>query len=86
MGLGVCIGYFLRGRNAHSLQRVITVLIWALLFLLGIEVGSNETIVRSLATLGAEAVLLSLGGLLGSVWAAWALWKYVSRSRKTVEV
>lgn len=38
--------------------RIVTWLIWLLLFLLGIEVGSNEMIVRSLPTLGVEALLL----------------------------
>jgi uncharacterized membrane protein YbjE (DUF340 family) len=83
MCLGIGVGYLLRGRNLHFLQRVITALIWVLLFLLGIEVGSNETIVRSLGTLGAEAVILALGGLLGSVLAACALWKYLSRAKKS---
>ena len=47
----------------------------ALLFILGIEVGSNEEIIRGLHTIGYEAVVLTLGGTLGSVIAAWALWR-----------
>ena len=44
--------------------RIVTWLIWLLLFLLGIEVGSNEMIVRSLPTLGVEALLLSSAATL----------------------
>lgn len=55
--------------------RIVTWLIWLLLFLLGIEVGSNEMIVRSLPTLGVEAVLLSSAATLGCCVLAWALWR-----------
>lgn len=54
--------------------RIVTWLIWLLLFLLGIEVGSNEMIVRSLPTLGVEALLLSSAATLGCCVLAWALW------------
>ena len=62
------------GLKERSIQ-IITLLIWLLLFILGIEVGSNEEIIRGLHTIGYEAVVLTLGGTLGSVIAAWALWR-----------
>lgn len=72
---GMLLGYLLQKWNLTKVQQVITCLIWLLLFILGIEVGSNEQIVRGLHTIGLEALLLTLGGTLGSVVAAWALWK-----------
>jgi len=54
-----------------------------LLFLLGLEVGANETIVRQFGTLGFEAFLLAAGATLGSVVFAWILWLAVRN--KTVE-
>lgn len=59
--------------------RVITALIWVLLFLLGIEVGANPHIVNGLQTLGLEAIVLTIAGSLGSAIFAWALWRYVCR-------
>ena len=56
--------------------RIVTWLIWLLLFLLGIEVGSNEMIVRSLPTLGVEALLLSSAATLSSCVLAWMLWRF----------
>ena len=56
--------------------RIVTWLIWLLLFLLGIEVGSNEMIVRSLPTLGVEALLLSSAATLGCCVLAWMLWRF----------
>lgn len=56
--------------------RIVTWLIWLLLFLLGIEVGSNEMIVRSLPTLGVEALLLSSAATLSCCVLAWMLWRF----------
>ena len=62
-------------RDLKKIHQIITLLIWLLLFILGIEVGSNEQIIKGLHTIGLEAVILTLGGTLGSVIAAWALWR-----------
>ena len=78
---GMLLGYLLRKRSLHKIHTVITVLIWALLFILGIEVGGNEQIIKGLHTIGIEAVILTLGSSLGSVIAAWALWKALYRKK-----
>ena len=72
---GILLGYLLRKRDLKKIHQIITLLIWLLLFILGIEVGSNEQIIKGLHTIGLEAVILTLGGTLGSVIAAWALWR-----------
>lgn len=69
---------------ARCQGRIVTWLIWLLLFLLGIEVGSNEMIVRSLPTLGVEALLLSLAATLGCCVLAWMLWR-VSKNNTVLE-
>lgn len=84
--LGILSGFFCRKLStgacisltdvvAQWQGRIVTWLIWLLLFLLGIEVGSNEMIVRSLPTLGIEALLLSSAATLGCCVLAWALWR-----------
>lgn len=72
---GMLLGYLLRKRDLHGIHTLITVLIWVLLFILGIEVGGNEQIIKGLHTIGLEAIVLTVGGTLGSVVAAWALWR-----------
>ena len=69
---------------ARCQGRIVTWLIWLLLFLLGIEVGSNEMIVRSLPTLGVEALLLSSAATLGCCVLAWMLWR-VSKNNTVQE-
>lgn len=76
---GIGTGSLFRNKKQGAIGRIITALIWVLLFLLGLEVGSNPRIVTGLQTLGLEAVLLTLGGSAGSIILAWALWKMVNR-------
>lgn len=75
---GIGTGYLLRNKKMSFIGRIITALIWVLLFLLGIEVGSNPRIISGLQTLGLEAIALTFGGSLGSALLAWTLWKYVT--------
>lgn len=75
--LGILTGYLLRKRTGRWQDRVVTGLIWLLLFLLGIEVGSDDRIVEALPTLGVEALVLSVAATLGSILLAWGLWKMV---------
>lgn len=75
---GIGAGYLFRNKKISFIGRVITALIWVLLFLLGIEVGANPRIVNGLQTLGLEAVVLALGGSAGSALFAWLLWRYVA--------
>ena len=76
---GIAVGYLMRNRDTRYVSHVITALIWLLLFLLGIEVGSNPRIVMGMQTLGIEALLLTIGGAVGTTLCAWLLWIYVSR-------
>ena len=78
MFIGIGLGYMLRRKSLPWINKAITTLIWLLLFLLGIEVGHNEQIIRSLPTLGVEAFVIAIVGVLGSCIAAWALWKHVN--------
>ena len=78
---GIAAGDLLRRHALRGVSQAITVLIWALLFLLGWEVGSNHRLLEALPRLGGEALVLSAGGTLGSVLAARALWKVVGQRR-----
>lgn len=76
------MGYTLRTRLASKVGvisalngRFTTWLIWLLLFMLGLEVGSNRELIAALPTLGVEAMVLSVSATLGSCVLAWALWK-----------
>ncbi len=74
---GVVFGYLFRHSKIHFIYTLILIIIWLLLFLLGMEVGANPTVVSQFGTLGFEAFLLAVSGTLGSVLAAWLLWLLV---------
>ena len=81
---GIGVGYLLRQHRFHLIHRLILILIWLLLFLLGLEVGANEAVIREFGKLGFEAFLLAVGGTLGSVIFAGFLWLTV-RTKKPVQ-
>lgn len=82
MFIGIGTGYLLRRQSLPWIQKAITLLIWLLLFLLGMEVGQNEQVIRSLPTLGLEALAIAVACALGSCIAAWMLWKRIKRKKE----
>jgi uncharacterized membrane protein YbjE (DUF340 family) len=80
MILGILTGRLTRRFSLPHSAALLTVLIWVLLFVLGIEAGSNEQVVRSLPTLGVEALTVAVGGTLGSLILACWLWRRIRRT------
>jgi uncharacterized membrane protein YbjE (DUF340 family) len=79
---GMLIGYLLRNQKMSWIHKIITFFIWLLLFLLGNEVGKDKRIIDGLYTLGLEAMVITIFTVLGSVIAAWLLWKNVTKKQK----
>lgn len=86
MFAGVGLGYLLR--NVETVQYVGKTIGWtifALLFVLGISVGSNDTVMSNLSTLGAQALVLAVTGAAGSAFAAWLVWNFAFRTKEKEE-
>ena len=83
---GMLLGFLLRKQKLSGIHKVITVLIWLLLFLLGIDVGGNQKIINGLHTIGMEAIVITLAAVLGSVTAAWVLWYALYKRKKEEQV
>ena len=79
---GMLLGYLLRSKRLTWIHKVITLLIWLLLFLLGIDVGGNEAIVKGLHAIGLEALIITAAAVTGSTLAAWGLWYLLHAIRK----
>ena len=80
----VIIGGIITGRLLSSwrlvfVSRMITVIIWLLLFLLGLEVGSDPAVVGGMATLGRTAFVIFACSVAGSICMSWLLWCCVRR-------
>lgn len=76
MLLGVGIGIGLRSVPIlkHT-SHLIRIVIFTLLFLLGREVGQNPRIVANLDTLGLQAFLITLAGVVGSAFFSWLIYR-----------
>lgn len=81
MFCGIALGYLMRHHRFTHIGRITIFFIWVLLFVLGIEVGSNPNIMNSLHTLGIEALFIAVMSTMGSVIAAMLLWKSVKKNR-----
>ena len=87
MLLGVLVGFLLRNKKISWIQSLITLFIWLLLFLLGVDVGGNPDIINNLPTLGVEALIITIGAVLGSAICAALLWRAVyNKGKKGEEV
>ena len=78
---GIALGYVMRHHRFTHIGRITIFFIWVLLFVLGVEVGSNPNIMNSLHTLGIEALFIAVMSTMGSVIAAMLLWKSVKKNR-----
>jgi len=74
MGIGLYIG------NRPKIIKVVGILtsfaIFLLLFLLGIGVGTNDKIINNLHSIGLQALILTLGAILGSLICAYLAYKF----------
>ena len=79
---GMAVGFLLRKRQLRVVPQMVTVLIWLLLFFLGIEVGENPQVIEGITSLGLEALWLSIAGLAGTILFSWGLWRWVNGKKK----
>lgn len=82
MVAGIGLGWLLRRRRLPFLGRLTDTLIWVLLFLLGVEVGGDERIVNGIATLGVEAIVISIAGVAGCTVLSLLLWKWAGHRKE----
>lgn len=82
MFLGVGVGYLIRkvkGVGLVSMTTMLTIIV--LLFIMGGEIGGNRQVMRNMASLGGEALVIAVAATLGSVVAARYVYKYWFRRR-----
>ena len=83
MALGIIIGLAIQNKEklVRAVDPMINVSIYGLLFLLRMSVGVNKTIINNLDTLGVQALILTLGAVLGSVVLALFTYKFFFKER-----
>lgn len=71
------VGYLLRQWPQRWVSRMLTLSIWVMLLFIGIEVGGNEMLTRSLGQLGAEALLITMLTTLCCCIGAMIMWRCI---------
>ncbi|MDR0661233.1 MAG: lysine exporter LysO family protein [Prevotellaceae bacterium] len=83
--LGILLGYFVRKKQRFLSisNRLVSISIYALLFLLGVALGTNSDLLRQLPKLGGYAFVLAVLSILGSI--VLAAFLYRKMFKKTEE-
>ncbi|MEG1864468.1 MAG: lysine exporter LysO family protein [Alistipes sp.] len=74
---GIITGRLLSSWRLAFVAHLITLIIWALLFLLGLEVGADDAVVQGFAVLGGAAFIIFFFSVAGSIGASWLLWRQI---------
>jgi uncharacterized membrane protein YbjE (DUF340 family) len=74
---GIFIGFLIHHNPGiiRVNEKLITWAIYLLLFLLGISVGLNKTIVQNLNKIGLQAIIITIGAISGSVLTLWLVYR-----------
>jgi uncharacterized membrane protein YbjE (DUF340 family) len=64
-------------------DKLTSLAIYVLLFLLGISVGLNKTIIQNLDKIGLQAFIITIGAISGSVFALYFVYRFVFKTRQT---
>lgn len=83
MTAGIFIGWILHSKE--KFLKVSAILtnwaIYALLFLLGLSVGTNEKILTNFGNIGFQAIMLTVFAVIGSILCAWLTYHLFFKKR-----
>ncbi len=85
MTIGIAIGFFIsKKENLIKINdKLVTWAIYLLLFILGIDVGTNKDIINNIHTIGLQAIIITMGALLGSLICAYIVYKLFFKDKQT---
>ncbi|TAJ14309.1 DUF340 domain-containing protein [Marinilabiliaceae bacterium JC017] len=80
---GIGIGYFFREKDKtrKGIDKMVTWAVYLLLFLLGISVGINDTIINNFSRIGYRAIWLTIGAVGGSVFLAKIVYEFFFKEK-----
>ena len=78
---GIVIGYLVKHNEklVKTNDHLTNIAIYLLLFLLGINVGSNDQIIRNFEVIGLNSLLVSIFAVAGSIFCAWIIQNLIFR-------
>ena len=83
LSAGMLSGFLLRKREKalYAAEKITTGIILILLFLLGLSLGMNKTVLNNLSRVGIQSALISAGGVSGSVFVSFFVYKYFFKEK-----
>jgi len=81
---GILIGFILRKKRYVIMlfDKLTSLSIYLLLFLLGLSIGNNELIINQFSQIGMNAMLISFSGISGSVILSYFAYKFFKRGEQ----
>ncbi len=81
---GVPMGYALRksSKAVSITNHALSIVIYALLFLIGLNIGSNDDLIARMADLGIQGIFIGIACAIGSILAVWILYNIVFKAPK----
>lgn len=82
---GAFLGILLRKQKHWRpyIDKSISLMIWALLFFLGISVGRNQEIINNIQLIGWKALVLTIGGIVGSIACSYLVYRRFFNKKTT---
>ncbi len=80
---GIPLGYALHKKPlAVSItNHALSFVIYALLFLIGLNLGSNDSLISRLADLGIQGIFIGIISALGSILAVWFFYNIIFKAK-----
>ena len=85
---GIITGVFIHRKPTliRINDQLISIAIYGLLFLLGVSVGLNKTIIQHIGTLGFQALIITLGAVSGSILVSWLTYKVFFQGKQNTNM
>lgn len=76
---GILVGYLLRDRKAIPaiVSKASLYIIFLLLFIMGVSIGSNPQVIHKFGELGFWGIAIALVSTMGSVALSWVVYRYL---------
>lgn len=80
LGLGFITGYIIRHKHLRvKIDNYLVFSVIVLLFLIGINLGNNENVIKNIIVLGIQSFVLAITSIIGSAITAYVISRYVKK-------
>lgn len=83
LAFGIALGYILRRASlVKKTEKSVSATVLLMLFVFGITIGGNSSLVNNLGKYGAQAAILAVAGVAGSVIASYLAYRMIMKKKK----